>query len=94
MVNIFKINKKKLAEITKANRVKHLSVFGSIARGDANKTSDVDLLVELLPQGDLFDLAGLKIDMEFLLKRKVDIATPASLDRRVRHKILAEAETF
>jgi uncharacterized protein len=66
-------------------------VFGSIARGDANSESDVDLLVEFEPGRSLLDLIGLELDLRDLLGLHVDVATAASLKDRIRPRVLAEA---
>ena len=52
--------------------------------------SDVDLLVEFDKGKTLFDLIGLKLDLENLLGPKVDMVTPNSL-RYIRDCVLAEA---
>jgi predicted nucleotidyltransferase len=66
-------------------------VFGSVARGDADGSSDVDLLVDLDPDRSLFDLGGLLMDLTELLGADVDVVTEASLKPRVRNRVLAEA---
>ena len=50
-------------------------VFGSMARGDADEKSDVDLLVEVPEGEDLMDFIGVKLELEDLLGRKVDLGT-------------------
>jgi predicted nucleotidyltransferase len=69
----------------------NIRVFGSVARGDADSTSDVDLLVDLDPDRSLFDLGGLLMDLADLLGTEVDVVTEASLKPRVRQRVLAEA---
>lgn len=69
----------------------NIRVFGSVARGDAGSTSDVDLLVDLDPDRSLFDLGGLLMDLTDLLGTEVDVVTEASLKPRVRQRVLAEA---
>ncbi len=69
----------------------NLRVFGSIARGEATPTSDVDLLVDLEPGRSLVDLGGLLMDLTELLGVEVDVVTEASLKPRVRNRVLAEA---
>lgn len=69
----------------------NIRVFGSVARGEAGPSSDVDLLVDLDPDRSLFDLGGLLMDLADLLGTEVDIVTEASLKPRVRRRVLAEA---
>lgn len=66
-------------------------VFGSVARGEANEQSDVDLLVEMEPGRSLLDRAGLLVEVQELLGCAVDVATEASLRERLRARILSEA---
>jgi predicted nucleotidyltransferase len=66
-------------------------VFGSVARGEANERSDLDLLVAWEPGRSLLDHAGLVQDLQELLGIKVDIGSEKSLHWYVRDKILREA---
>ena len=65
-------------------------VFGSVARGEASETSDVDLLVEFEKGRTLLDLSGLRLDLQEALGREVDVATPRSLHPKLRERILGE----
>lgn len=69
-----------------------LSVFGSVARGEARPDSDVDLMVEFdgSPVG-LFDLVELKDFLEQILGRSVDLVTRKAIKRQLRSRILEEA---
>jgi predicted nucleotidyltransferase len=74
----------------------NVRVFGSVARGDANSASDIDLLVELEPARSLFDLGGLCEDLQDALGRKVDVIELPSREasattRRIADRILREA---
>ena len=66
-------------------------VFGSVARGEADETSDIDFLVELEPGRTLFDLGGLLMDLRDLLGRDVDVVTERGLKTRIRTRVLQEA---
>jgi predicted nucleotidyltransferase len=66
-------------------------VFGSAARGDSSPDSDVDLLVDLDPDRTLMDLGGLLMDLQELLRVRVDVATEAMLRPHVRKRVLADA---
>jgi predicted nucleotidyltransferase len=66
-------------------------VFGSVARGEAIETSDVDLLVAPGPDTTLFDLSGFALEVEEIVGRHVDVATPRGLKARIRDRVLAEA---
>lgn len=67
-------------------------VFGSVLHGDDTEGSDLDLLVDPLPQTTLFDLGGLQGELEDLLGIKVDVLTPNSLPDKFRAAVLAEAQ--
>jgi predicted nucleotidyltransferase len=66
-------------------------LFGSIARGDATESSDVDFLVDMQPGRSLMDVAGLLIDLENLLGCKVDVVTTKGLKPSIRDNVLSEA---
>jgi hypothetical protein len=66
-------------------------VFGSVARGEADEESDIDILVRLAPGRSLFDLGGLIVDLEDLFGRRVDVVTERGLRPRVRDRVLREA---
>lgn len=66
-------------------------LFGSVARGEEREGSDIDILVVLDPDRSLMDHAGLKLDLEALLGRPVDVATERGLNERYRDRVLREA---
>ena len=74
--------------------VARAALFGSIARGENKKASDIDLLVEFKGQKSLLDLAGLKIALEEALKTKVDVLTYNSLHPLLKDKILSEQKVI
>jgi uncharacterized protein len=68
-----------------------LSIFGSVARDQAHKNSDVDILVEFEKPIGLFEYARLKMYLEEILERPVDLVTPEALRQELREDILREA---
>jgi predicted nucleotidyltransferase len=66
-------------------------VFGSVLHGADHEGSDLDLLVDALPEATLFDLGGLQVELEELLGVPVDLRTPQDLPPRFRQQVLAEA---
>jgi uncharacterized protein len=82
-----------LADLCRLYRVRELSLFGSAARGDMRPDSDIDLLVEFLPESevDLVDYAGLMLDLARLLGRKVDLVSKNGLKPLIRASVLEEA---
>lgn len=69
----------------------NLRVFGSVARGEDQPDSDVDLLVDLPESTSLFAVLALEGTLERILKVKVDLAPVASLKPRARTEALADA---
>jgi len=80
-----------IQEITHRNGASNVRLFGSWAKGTATASSDLDLLVDLLPSRDLFDLIGMKQEIEAVTGFKVDVVTENSLSKHLREKILHEA---
>lgn len=78
------------AELT-ALKVKHLYLFGSVARDEARPDSDVDVLVEFAEPVGLFAYARLNGYLEELLGRSVDLATADALRQQIRDTVLGEA---
>jgi hypothetical protein len=71
--------------------VSSISIFGSIARGDARPDSDIDVLVEFSRPVGMFEFMDLKEFLESLFNQKVDLATLESLKHQLRDQILKEA---
>lgn len=82
--------KTKATPVLKNEGVIKAAVFGSHATGEAKPNSDVDLLVEFGSRKSLFDLVGLKLDLEKVLERKVDLLTYRSINHLLRDIILNE----
>jgi len=70
---------------------RRVRIFGSIARGEADASSDVDFLVELGTGRSLLDLGGLQFKLEALLGHQVDVVTERGLKPLMRGRILQEA---
>lgn len=71
--------------------VKTLAVFGSAARGEMTAESDIDVLVEFNRQVGLFEFIRLKIFLENITGRAVDLVTPDAIRPAMRTEILNEA---
>ena len=74
-----------IRRIVFANRGKRVYLFGSLARGDDNEASDVDLLVEFDDNGSLFDLMHIEDEVEQLLGVPVDVVSAGGLLPRDEH---------
>ncbi len=86
--------RKKILPVLQRYDVVRASVFGSFVRGETQEDSDIDILVEFEGEKSLLDLAGLKIELEELLGRRVDILTYNSLHPLLKDKILTEQEAI
>jgi len=83
--------KNKIMPILKKNGVKRAAIFGSYARGEEKKRSDIDILIKYrYDNKSLLDLAGLHIELEEKLKKKVDILTYDSIHPLLKDIILSE----
>ena len=82
----------KILPILRRYDVVRAAIFGSFIRGEMREYSDIDILVEFKGEKSLLDLAGLKIELEELLGKKVDVLTYNSLHPILKHKILSEQE--
>ena len=84
-------NRQAVVDAVHRYRAANARVFGSVARGTDTEESDIDLLVDTLPETTLFDLGGLQVELEELLGVPTDVLTPGDLPERARATILAEA---
>jgi len=84
----------KAIPIFKKRGVIRASLFGSAARNKIKKSSDIDFLIEPSKGTTLFDLVGIKIDLENSLGREIDLVTYNSLSPLLRDKILKEQRVF
>jgi predicted nucleotidyltransferase len=80
-----------ILDLAKQRKIENVRIFGSVARGEENKKSDVDFLIHLLPEASLLDLSGFNLDLAELLNCKVDVVSDNSIHWSIKEKILAEA---
>ncbi len=82
--------KKQILPILKKAGVLKSSLFGSVVRGEANKKSDIDILVELPKDKTMFDLMDLEEKLETKLGKNVDLITYRSVHHLLRDIIFKE----
>jgi predicted nucleotidyltransferase len=70
---------------------RNVRVFGSVQRGEATGSSDLDLLVDMSEGRSLFDLIALGDELKAVLGVEIDVVTEQSLSPYLRDRILAEA---
>lgn len=86
--NIEKI-KSSIIPILKKNKIKKAGIFGSYARGEQRKKSDVDILVE--PAKNMgFAFVGLQFELEKKLKKRVDLVSYNGLNKYMKDNILKQ----
>jgi predicted nucleotidyltransferase len=80
-----------ILQIAQRHGAHDVRLFGSIARGDNTRDSDVDILVRFEQGRSLFDHGGLIADLEDLLGVQVDVVSEGGMRERFRARVLGEA---
>ena len=83
-----KIPKQKIIRILKEHGVKRAGIFGSYARGEQKKNSDVDILIEF--DGGLLELVRLEREISEEVGKKIDILTYKGITHLLKKRILRE----
>jgi uncharacterized protein len=91
MVELVKARRDEILAVARRHGATRVRVFGSMARGDAGPTSDVDLLVDVGPRTSAWFPGGLVAELEALLQRRVQVVTEGGLDQLLRDHVLREA---
>ena len=91
LTELLREKRQEILKIAAKHGAYNVRIFGSVARGEADEASDVDILVELGPDRSLLDLGGFLTDLEDLLGRRVDVVTERGLRQRIRDRVLNEA---
>lgn len=93
-----KLNVKQIKEqsipILQSNDVEFAGIFGSYARNEAGKTSDIDLLIRFKKPKSLFDLVSLESKLSKVLGRKVDLVTQRALHPYIRDNVLGDLQVI
>jgi hypothetical protein len=88
---VLKDKREEILRIAAKHGARNVRVFGSVARGEADEKSDIDVLVEMEPGRSLLDMGGLLMDLQELLGRKVDVVSEKGLRDRIRDRVMTEA---
>ena len=81
--------KKIIIEVLKKNHVAKAGIFGSYARGEQKKNSDIDIIIEP-PKGIGFGFVRIQFELEKKLKKKADLLTYKGLSPYLKDRILKE----
>jgi uncharacterized protein len=92
-VSSVEIDQNLLAGFCRRHHIRKLSLFGSRSRGEQRPESDLDLLVEF-EEGHVpgFAIARIERELSEMLHYRVDLRTPAELNRRFRQHVVSTAE--
>ena len=80
---------KKIVPVLKKEGIKKAGIFGSYARGEEKKNSDVDIIIEPR-KGMGFDFFGMQVDLEEALKKKVEVITYKYIHPLLKERILKD----
>ena len=89
--DLLRASRDRIIQLAAYHGARNVRVFGSVVRGEACPTSDIDLLVEMDQGRSLLDLIELSQELEAFLDRKVDILTDEGLSPYLEQRIHAEA---
>ena len=78
------------AEVVRKYRVREIGIFGSFARGEQSKASDVDILVTFSGMPDVFRYMDLEDYLRRLLRKKVDLVRKEAIRPELKKRILKE----
>ncbi len=87
----FQVHRNDIRRIVEAHRATNARVFGSVVTGEDTDDSDLDILVDPLPETTLFDIGAIRSELGALLGVEVDVLTPNALPARIRSAVLARA---
>ncbi len=83
--------KKIAVPILRKNNVVRAGIFGSFARGEAKKNSDIDILIEVKAKKfSLLDLVGVELELKKNLRKDVDLLTYKGIDPLLKDRIMKE----
>ena len=82
--------KRAIVKILKKNGIKQAGIFGSYARGNQTRKSDIDILIQPTSSMSLFEFVGVKQDLEERLGKKVDLISYRGIRPELRERILSD----
>lgn len=91
---LIKTHREDILRLAETHGVRNVRIFGSVARGEETRTSDLDLLIDLDPDRSLLDHVGFVQDMEDLLGVRVHVVTEKALHSLMRETVLDNAQSL
>ena len=89
--DLLRERREEILQVAGKHGARNVRVFGSIARGEDDERSDIDLLVEFELGRSLLDHASLWLELQELLGCKVDVVSEGGIKPRIRDRVLREA---
>ncbi|VVB63617.1 Nucleotidyltransferase domain protein [uncultured archaeon] len=89
--DLLKAKREDILKIAAKHGARNIRIFGSVARGESDSESDLDILVEFLPGSTLLSQSAMIRELESLLGIKVDVVSDQGLRDRIRDRVLREA---
>jgi predicted nucleotidyltransferase len=89
--DVLREKREEILRVAARHGARNVRVFGSVARGEADERSDIDLVVEFEPGRSLLDHAALWLELQELLGCKVDVVSDRGIKPRIRDRVLREA---
>jgi predicted nucleotidyltransferase len=86
------IDTKAIIRICQEHDISKIGIFGSMARGEANDQSDIDLLIEFSKRKSLLTVIALERQLSAMLGRKIDLLTEAAISPYLRDRIKQETQ--
>ena len=94
MATAYPFDLSRMIDICRQNNVSMIGVFGSMARGEAKKKSDIDLIVRFSKRKSLLAMVRLERELSEALGRKVDLLTEAAISPYIREGVLKELKVI
>lgn len=93
-LELLRKNREKIYKIAKEHGVSNIRVFGSVARGEETKKSDVDLLAKVSTKTSLMTLVRLEKSLEKETGKKVQVISDKAINKHLKKQILSEITTL
>lgn len=86
------IDKNKITQFCKNNNIAFFGLFGSAAKGEIRRNSDIDVLVRYGRPVGLFDHSRIALKLESLFGRPVDLVTEGGLNKYIRANVYRDLQ--